>query len=276
MRKVFCELTSKHIELPEKVGRVVSLSPALTEAIFEMGLGHTLVGRSAFDVHPEEAAKRPVLGSYSRTNVDKLKSLEPELVLLTTGYQRDLALTLSKQFPVYVLELPVTVASVIDQCAKVGLVMGYPEKARSIARNLYRALANQVYTGEDVVKAYVEIDLGGPVVFGANSYITDALNLVGASNIFGEDPCEWEYSVAERVIAADPDIIFYEPKMFRRTTAEHVIQEFARRGLSELRAIREGRVYLTPGPYDFLAHHGPSFITRALPWLNEKLHQASP
>jgi len=34
-----------------------------------------------------------------------------------------------------------------------------------------------------------------------------------------------------------------------------------------MRDVKLGNLFKTLGPLDFLAHHGPSFITEALPWL---------
>lgn len=253
---------------------MVSLSPAVTESLFEMGLEQAVVGVSAFDLHPEEARRKPVLGSYSTTNLDKLSKLNPELVFLTTGYQRGLALELSKFFRVYALPLPSTVASVINQCVEAGLVMGYPEKARELSRRLHLALCRGVRT-ETGRRVYVEIDLGGPVTFGANSYITDALSLAGGYNVFGDDPVEWETPSWDRLAKQDPDMIIYEPKMFRRESLDDVLVKMDRRGLSSLKAVRNRAVLVTPGPYDFLAHHGPSFITRSMPWLSDAVNGES-
>ena len=47
-----------------------------------------------------------------------------------------------------------------------------------------------------------------------------------------------------------------------------------RRGWRELGFVRKGNYFLTPGPLDFLAHHGPSFVTEAIPWLQERLESA--
>jgi len=39
----------------------------------------------------------------------------------------------------------------------------------------------------------------------------------------------------------------------------------------DIHRLRKGLYFLTPGPLDFLAHHGSSFITEAIPWLSAKL-----
>jgi len=272
LRRIYCEITSRELELPERVERIVSLSPAVTETLYMLGLGEHVVGVSAFDVHPAEARKKPVLGSYSTTNIEKLRALNPQLIFLTSGYQRKLAAQLSQLYPTYVVELPVSVSSIMDMVVKVGLVMNEQERARLLAKEMLSTLAQHVRGTQIARRVYVELDLGGPVTFGAYSYITDALSIVGARNIFADHACEWEKPDFERVVELDPEVIIYEPKMFRPKTLGEVLDMLAARGWSKLSALSHGRVYVTPAPYDFLAHHGPSFILEAIPWLDTTIH----
>lgn len=272
MRKIYCEITSRELELPERIERIVSLSPAVTETLFMLGLGERVVGVSAFDVHPAEARKKPVLGSYSTTNLEKLRALNPQLIFLTSGYQRKLAAQLSQLYPTYVVELPVSVNSIVDMVVKVGLVVNEQDRARVIAKGMLRTLAQHVRDIQTTPSVYVEVDLGGPVTFGAYSYITDALSIVGARNIFADHACEWEKPDFDVVLQRDPEVIIYEPKMFRSKTLGEVLDMLGTRGWSKLSALTHGRVYITPAPYDFLAHHGPSFILKAIPWLDSTIH----
>ncbi len=269
MRRIYCEATSRELVLPDTLERIVSLSPAVTETLFMLGLGDKVVGVSAFDVHPPEARRKAILGSYSTTNMDKLRSLEPQVIFLTSGYQRTLALRLSDTYPTYMVELPVSVYSIVDMVVKVGLVVNEPESSRALAKTMLQVAAKQLRVGGDEPTVYVEADLGGPVTFGAYSYITDALSLVGARNVFGGHPYEWSTPSFDDVVRLNPQIIIYEPKMFRNTTRPEVVQKLVERGWSHVDAVRNGQVYVTPAPYDFLAHHGPSFVLEALPWLRE-------
>lgn len=124
------------------------------------------------------------------------------------------------------------------------------------------------------LKSYVEIDLGGPVSFGSYSYITDAFRMLGSMHLYETTPSEWLTPDLEWVAARDPDAIFYEPKMFSSFEGNDVEVLLRSRGWEELRAVERGNVFVTPRPLDFLAHHGPSFITDALPWLEGKLRKA--
>lgn len=268
MRKVFCELTGQELKLPDELNRIVSLSPAVTETLFMLGFGDKIVGVTAFDVHPEEARKKPIVASYNKVSMKRLMELKPDIIFAVTGYQRNTAIELSKLFPVFMIELPVSVASIMDMVIKVGNVTGSADKARSLSKELLNRLC-QVH-GRLKGKVYVEIDLGGPVTFGSYSYITDGLDIIGLRNIFSDKMVEWMEPDFQAVRSAGPDYIIYEPKMFRPVSADEVFRKLRARGWSDM----SSRVLVTPGPYDFLAHHGPSFITRALPWIVENAPKA--
>jgi iron complex transport system substrate-binding protein len=272
LAQLFNEVLGTDVKVPEAPERIVSFSPAATETLFQIGLGEKIVGVSAFCARPAEAKTKRRLGSYNTVRDDVLDGMQPDLILTVTGYQREFALRLSKKYPVYPLELPVSVAGIVDFVVKVGLVAGEADGGRELGAVLLHRLGSLGRVPN--LKAYVEIDLGGPVTFGAYSYITDAFRLLGSSQIYEGNRSEWLKPDLEKVAADDPDVIVYEPKMYSGFKENDIGPLLRSRGWERLRAVQSGRVFVTPGPLDFLAHHGPSFITEALPWLEGRLRMA--
>jgi iron complex transport system substrate-binding protein len=270
MAKLFNEVLGAEVSVPDRPLKIVSFSPAATETLFELGLGGRIAGVSAFCARPPEAKARRKVGSYNTVRQEVLDEIDPDLILTVTGYQRDFAVGLARRYPVYPLQLPVSVAGIIDFVVKVGLVAGAVDQGRAVAAALLRSISRLNAVGG--VKSYVEIDLGGPVSFGRFSYITDAFSLLGSGCVYGDTPSEWLAPDFANVASADPDAIFYEPKMFSEFTGIQPL--LSSRGWQDLRAVKLENVFVTPRPLDFLAHHGPSFITEVLPWLEGKLRQA--
>jgi iron complex transport system substrate-binding protein len=199
-----------------------------------------------------------------------LEEVRPDMIFTTTGYQREFALRLGKDFPVYAVELPVSLAGIIDIVSKVGLIADKISEATILSRNLLNTLS-ETKPLEKKMRVYLEIDFSGPVSFGAYSYITDALRYLGTESIYGSRPCEWLTPDLDFVKQADPDAIVYEAKMYSRFGQNQLTSLLQTRGWSDSKAVRNGHVFLAPGPLDFFAHHGPSFITTALPWLRNLL-----
>jgi len=66
--------------LPDRCERIVSFSPAVTEALFEMGLGEFVLGVSVYCVRPQIARKKVIVGSYNTFNEEKLRKLNPDII----------------------------------------------------------------------------------------------------------------------------------------------------------------------------------------------------
>ncbi len=257
------------VKVPINPSRIVSLSPAITETLFSLGCGNKVVGVTPYCVRPPAATKIKKIASYGYARTDLLRELEPDLILTVTGYQDKVANELKKNFEVYSFRLPATLSGVIDLFVKVGLVTGRLDEGRQLARDMLSRI--NLLRLENIGSAYIELDLGGPVTFGSLSYITDVLAFVGLKNIYGEFQKEWITPDFDLVAKKDPDIIILEPKMFSKRDENYVDKIVSERGWSGIKSHRNKHIYVTPGPNDFFAHHGPSLITEVLPWLKEQL-----
>ncbi|MGC8581692.1 MAG: ABC transporter substrate-binding protein [Thermoplasmata archaeon] len=234
--------------------------------LFSLGYGKAVVGVSSFCKRPSDTKNIPVVGNYSHIKEEMLKDLNPDLIFVITGYQRRFLEGYS-QYNLFPLPLPLSVYGIIDLLHSVSLVIQHQDKAMEIEKELLKILEKYCCT-QTSKKVYVEFSLGGPVTFGAFSYITHALNLVGFKNIYGNEPLSWITPDYQYVKGQDPDIIIYEHLWGKEPTQEEVKKLFAERGLDGSKAYRDDAIFITPGKYDFLAHHGPSFIKEAIPWLS--------
>ncbi|KGQ21578.1 ABC transporter substrate-binding protein [Thermus filiformis] len=238
------------VVLKDEPRRVVSLAPHATDSLFALGLGGLLVGRSAFCHRPAQALSLPVLGSYTRAREELLAELAPDLVLLGTGVQRGLALSLKeKGFPVFVLPLPSSPFGILENLELLAGLLGVPERATPLVQFLskrYLALANRFR-----LRVYLEIDLGGPVTVGRGSYIAAALRHMGLHPVFGDVPQAYFTPDLAEVEGRAPDLFIYEPKPWRSRP-----QEAARRLMEE----RGWRLPLVVTDGDELAHFGPMFF----------------
>ncbi|MEO7328700.1 MAG: helical backbone metal receptor, partial [Minicystis sp.] len=70
---------------PRGASRVVSISPSTTEAVFAVGAGAEVVGRSRYCDYPFEVSRLPVVGGFSDPNVEAIVALAPTLVIGAHG-----------------------------------------------------------------------------------------------------------------------------------------------------------------------------------------------
>lgn len=65
--------------------RVISLSSSLTEILFEMGYGDTLIGRGSYCDYPSEISVLPDVGRPAKPDYDAILSLSPDLLFTATA-----------------------------------------------------------------------------------------------------------------------------------------------------------------------------------------------
>jgi iron complex transport system substrate-binding protein len=69
--------------------RIVSLCPSLTELVFDLGLGASLVGRTKFCIHPADGVGTvEKVGGTKNPKIDRIIELAPDLVLLNEEENR--------------------------------------------------------------------------------------------------------------------------------------------------------------------------------------------
>ena len=73
-----------------------------------------------------------------------------------------------------------------------------------------------------------------------------------------------------KMILLDVDGVLTDGSIIYSSNCGEIKVFNAQDGFGIVRAIELGlKVFITPGIYNFLAHHGPSFITEVMPWLKE-------
>lgn len=76
-------VTVGNVTLTEAPAVIVSLSPAATEMVYDLGCGDRLAGISEYCTAPDEALTKPRMGSAYHPDIDKIKASGAALVLCT-------------------------------------------------------------------------------------------------------------------------------------------------------------------------------------------------
>ena len=260
--------------IPDNPERIISFSPSVTEILYQLGMADKIAGISAFCARPEATRLKRRVGSYGSARIELLEELKPDLVLTISGFQRKFSDSIAERFPVYMFELPSTVAGILDLVMRVGIVVNRIDEARQLYRELLKKVP--VQTGAHNVRGYLEIDLGGPVSFGSMSYITDALYLLGVNSIYRNFSNEWLTPDDDFILRNDPQIIFYEHKMYTKLSDADMQKIVIRRKWDRTSAGKTKAIFWTPGTLDYFAHHGPSFITEVMPWAMKQIESSIP
>ena len=210
------------VVVPAAPQRVVSLSPAVTEIIYALGAEEVLVGRTDFCVYPPEAEAIPSIGGISNLNIEKILSLNPDLVISGSMVGKKVTDQMDAMGTpmVCVIEKP-KFEALYDNILAIGRLVGKEHEADSLNRVLFCDLRN--LSEADAIEAdlpdgsqntqatdpsvyyVVGFGAGGNFTAGGNTFINDIIRMAGGRNI-AEDIDGWSYSL-EALVGEDPDYI---------------------------------------------------------------------
>lgn len=77
------------ITINEEPEKIVSMGPNMTEILYAIGAGDKLVGRTDYCDYPAAVSEVESVGSISNADIEKILSLEPDLVLASTHFSDD-------------------------------------------------------------------------------------------------------------------------------------------------------------------------------------------
>ena len=190
--------------------RVVSLAPSLSEIVVELGAADLLVGVLDGGERPAALARVPSVGHYGQLDMERLLSLNPDLILLWPGSvgpaQREQLQRLN--IPVYVAE-PHSLEQLTTQVQAIAQQLGRTDAGRQLAVQLRQRLAElrQHYQRAQPVRVFYQVWNQPLYTVGGGQIISDALSVCGARNVFDDLKLPAPQVSIESVLQRDPEVI---------------------------------------------------------------------
>jgi ABC-type Fe3+-hydroxamate transport system substrate-binding protein len=262
--KIYCDPLNDYVNIPEPPRRIVSLASGLTEALVHMGYSDRIVGISEFCPRYTPQLQAPIVGDYLKVNDDILRAAQPDLLLLNTGIQRNLAQKLHKQgLPVYLLPLPNSLHGVLENVMALGALVDDMPAARTLTQTWNRLFLNlKADSPSPKPRVYTELWFGKHVrMAGGLTFVHDLIEAAGGENIFGGRRTGYLELDIKEVEHLQPDIFlcFSEP--------EHPVQAV---DLLRERGWNFPFIQADVSPEHNLIHDGPSMMIAAQ-WLHQAL-----
>jgi iron complex transport system substrate-binding protein len=203
----------------EDTSRIVSLNGDITEIIYELGLGDSVVAVDVTTTYPEEAAAKidagDTVGFHQQLTAEAVLRFEPTLVIGDTQVTPPEAIEQLRQagVPVVVIEYQTTLSGVETKIDQIAEILGVPDEGAALAERVMGEIDQAVAVAEsassDPLVAYIY--LRGPQViflFGAGMPTqamiegAGAIDAGAASGVFGPAPL-----TPEALVAAAPAVI---------------------------------------------------------------------
>ncbi|MDD8016431.1 MAG: helical backbone metal receptor [Acidobacteriota bacterium] len=231
---------------PSPPRRIVSLAPNITEILFALGLGDRVVGVTRFCDYPGAALAKEKVGGLVDPSIEKIKSLEPDLVIGFRGNPlRILDRLKSLEIPVFILDIGKDMESLYPLIEKIGRVTLAENRAGELVRALrakQAAIRESLKNVPRKPRVFLILHGMGLWTCGRDSYLNDLLVQAQALNITGQAPKKWLHYNREQVIKEDPEAILILAKSsseFSRAR-EWLISESR---LDKTSAVRGNRIY---------------------------------
>ncbi len=281
----------RNLTIKQPVERIVTLTSDSAEAVRALDSGDKVVGVTKYMKGTDlwgNISDQPAVGSCFSPNYEKIAELNPDLVITYSKWAEDLENKL-RPFNITVLRLDFyKMDSIETELQKLGKVLGKSERSEELL-DFYEIQKNKIKSNlselpeEDKLDVYIE---------GHEPYSTaskgsgwhQVLGLVGADNIAEGLNATYPDVSSEWVLENNPDVIVkvvtgdaFGYNVDNSTKASEIYDKMvSRKGLSEVDAVKEGKVILISEDVLSAMRHPVGAIYLAKGLYSEKLKDFEP
>ena len=235
--------------------RIVSLVPNITEELYLLGVQDRIVGVTIYCQRPPEAQNKERVGDVVEVNVEKILSLQPDLVIASPlADQRQIQKLRDLDMRVEIFQPPEDFEGLCNGFLELALLVGGEQKSREIVTQASRDIdyIKGKVKGLPRPRVFIQIGEKPLVAAGGDSFIDDIVAFAGGVNIAHEVKTS-VYS-REEVVKRNPDIILIA-KMGIAGESEKA--QWAT--YTTIKAVQTDRIY-TVDPYRFCSPTPLSFV----------------
>lgn len=237
--------------------RIVTLAPALTQMVVDLGLSEALVGVAQHDMAAPPGL--PIVGNFTDVDTERLLSVRPTHVLMTVGKEgippRLTSLAGAGHFTLIAYPYPGSVADVArtiydpDNGQSLGPALGVAEQAKALRRDMLASLeALRSLTGERPARRVLIVIGTDPLMASGPGTVHDELlGYAGGINAAASAAVTAPTYDREALLALDPQVILVLSP--GRDRPGPPLPELA--GLP-IEAVREGRIVVIRDPLAML------------------------
>ena len=242
--KTITDQLGRHVTVPDKPQRVVSLAPSITEIVFALDQGHRLQGVTTYSDFPPEAVKLPKVGSYVHLDLEKIVALKPDLcIAIKDGNPRVIAQRLeSLKIPVYAVD-PNNLETIMKTVLEIGTLLNAKGRANQLVQNMdlrIQKVKSLVAKATHRPRVFFQIGVTPIVSVGTRTFIHELIVKAGGTNL-AAGPVPYPRFSREKVLALSPEIIIIT-SMARSAIFEKVKAEWGK--WPNMPAVQNRRIFV--------------------------------
>jgi iron complex transport system substrate-binding protein len=240
--------------------RIVSLSPSITEILYELNLGDRVVGVTDHCNFPEDVKNKTRIGGYLNINYEAIILLKPDILIASTDYSEEIKDVFDKAGIEYMAVNTLTVEGIFDSIVKIGRRNGVGDRAKEVVARMRKDIDGFKKKPEEKPSKRVMIVVGrnrgsfeNLYIAGKNTFYDELLNILGCENVYIKSGLSYPTLSLEGIIRLNPDIIIEVLPNCSEDKKSEVIAEW--RFLDNVNAVKNNKVYVfnkdyicIPGP----------------------------
>ncbi len=195
--------------------RIVTLAGDLTEAVWILGFGESVVATDVTTIYPPEAVGLPVVGVGRFLNAEAVLAQSPTLVIGDTQTSPLVAIEQirSAGVPVVILEVPTTFEGLYDKMQGLAMALGVPLRGKELAEEIRTAIDTALSTATPLSPKpkIAFVYSRGPdvmLLFGSEMTTQPLIEAAGGVDVGAASGVTGTVSVTpEAIVAAAPEVI---------------------------------------------------------------------
>jgi len=206
----FHDAEGEQVTLAAPPRRIVSLSPAITEILFAIGVGDRVVGVTSYCDYPPEATKLPKVGAYTGFSVEKVLDLQPDVALGMRGTSKEAIQALRRAGVSVLMYDPISVTDVLDLMQELArMTQTQLGEVTAVAQLRARVQTVQAQAAKlpRRPRALCAVQVEPLYAAGPKNHVDDMIRLAGAENAAGDADTAWPQYSLERMLEKDPEVI---------------------------------------------------------------------
>lgn len=228
--------------------RLVSLAPHLTEIVFFLGAGSSVLAVDRSSDYPEEVKRLPKVGDSLRLDLERVVALKPDLVLAWGSGTSQTQINQLQQLgvPVFVSE-PLSIAAIASTMRRLSVLLGVEAEKKRIVDQWQASFP--VVSSTPKARVFYQVWHDPLMTLSGKHVVSEVIGLCGGYTAFSD----------ARLLAPTvslESVLKFNPQLILANAAPSSLAHWSR--WSSLEAVRNNQVkILSP---DILVRSGPRIL----------------
>jgi len=190
--------------------RVISLGGSVTEIVYELGLGDSLIADDLSSLYPEAATRLPRVGYYRAVPVEGVVAMQPDLILASENAGPAHALESISKLGVEIVKVSdrASIESLYERVQQIARVLSAEEKGDVLIEQIRAEVARaQARPGKNLKTALIVNRTGTIQAAGSHTAASVLMSLAGLTNVLETAQKGYKPISAESLVNFGPELI---------------------------------------------------------------------